>query len=240
MNRFLQQLTDLWKTAKTNGIMMVIGFALITFSLFAQKLFGIALDKDEKQCVFIVGIGFVILGFVTDFIFRKKQSTKNGDVNITCEIHQKHLITALLKIYKKSLVTFCPNGVLFRVNYLNYDTKNDSLVMYVQDDAYEDAAFETTIIDGVKADVKVCKAVDERRIIMENLTKHHTMKYSDSPIPPTLKSVIAYPIISKNSLIGAVALDCNQKIEEIGISTEDIKSYFLALCTAIKEVKSND
>lgn len=192
----------------------------------------------------VVVIVFFLLIFIIIILIKNKYTVTIGKLSFVpkedkdCCKHRKCLIEKMFLLFNTSLGYMTSQGVIFRLNYLVYDTKKDHLKMYVQDGAYEDSSFSINVREGELQDIKVCKAIRANRIIMENLTKNHTIKYPDSPIPKTLRSVIAFPISINEKIIGAVALDCSEKIEDIGMDKENIKNYFLHLCNFIGEIES--
>lgn len=195
-------------------------------------------EKPEMVMAVVLLLILVII-----ILIIKKYTMKIGNFSLVpkedrdCCRHRKKLIEEAFLLFKTFLEHMAAQGVIFRLNYLVYDIKNDGLKMCIQDGAYEDSSFSINVKQGEREDIKVCKAIRENRIIMENLIKKHAMKCQDPSIPKTLKSVIAFPISINDKIIGVVALDCSEKIEDLGMGKDDIKNYFLLLCKLISEIE---
>lgn len=154
---------------------------------------------------------------------------------VRAELHR--LILNCFKLYKDTLVALRGDFSRLRIHFLKYSLLANQLHMLIQDDVYQDRSFSISISEGITQEVVVCEAVKSKRLIARNLSEEHSTHYPDSPIPYSLRSVIAYPVkYRRGEIAGVVALDSEFLLEEFGIDRDRLKATFLKLCNLVEEL----
>lgn len=179
--------------------------------------------------------GGIVLLFNKSFGLKNKKQEKDHLAN---NLENKAIsIKDCFTLFKQCITVCSDNEINFRLHYLKYKKEDDTLLMVVQDDMYEDSHFEFSVEDGCKKDIVVCKALRRDGLVLEKLKADHYVKYPNIPIRKQLKEVMAFPIkTSDGKIAGVVSFDSDEEFHETGISEDKLGNLFLRLCKSVENI----
>jgi hypothetical protein len=234
------------KAGIINAVTSPLGF-FVLIVLVVEVIFGIiasmSAGSDRTYLIIgMIGIMFLLILIVAGMAIWRPYSLYNPNKlsdkttkNVAFDFRRS--IRDCFKLFKQTLTTSLEYDMKFRLNFLRYDSTKNKLIMYIQDDVYQDKHFAIDIETGAKKGIVVCEAIKKRKFLNINLPPDHYTFYSESPIRETLSSVMASPIRNtEGNIIGVVALDSDKKFSELALSEIKLKETFLNLCNMLEDI----
>ena len=227
-----------------SGAMLVI-FLLLAFSFVPTVVFFTYMQSSAQFGNDQIKLGGAIAAFfILFFAFRQtyfsiSKRTLPSDLESREQLHR--LIKDYFRLYKAALTAWRQN-IGLRVHFLKYLPETNELQMLIQDEDYDDSGFCKEIREGLTERLAVCEAAHNWQqkkpelVALMDLDEDHYLRYKDSKIPHSIKSVIAYPVKYKKSgkLAGVVSMDSELTIEEFKINRERPWATFRKLRTLVE------